>query len=92
MSSYTISKMEIVCLRGMRGQERRVTLEVGKEYKITPLDPRQKTQNTGRNCKILAIVVNSDNGDIVAEVEYTDDNQTEKVEPCDLKEVKPRHA
>jgi murein DD-endopeptidase MepM/ murein hydrolase activator NlpD len=58
--------------------QREVLLEVGREYVISPLNPRA-TRYRGRRCGILGFVPASDGEDTVARVRYLDSNRVGRV-------------
>jgi len=92
MRDYTISRMEILCFQGRSRPGRDIVLEVGKEYKIIPQNPSWMIPNAGRRCIIQSILVCWDGKEIATEVRFTDDDQTERVDPCLLIELKPGDA
>jgi murein DD-endopeptidase MepM/ murein hydrolase activator NlpD len=55
-------------------EQREVLLEVGREYVISPLNPRA-TRYRGRRCAILGFVPSSDGEDTLARVRYLDTNR-----------------
>lgn len=66
-------------------EQREVTLEVGKEYIVQPMNPRS-TRNRDRKCVILGFVPVSKAHphDTVAKVRYLDNNKIGRAELSDL--------
>ena len=65
--------------------EREVLLEVGREYVISPLNPRAMRYR-GRRCAILDFVPSSDGEETVASVRYLDTNRVGRAKLTHLEE------
>ncbi len=72
-------------ISGMPPNQRRVVLEVGKEYLVSPINERNM-QNRGRVCILLEFVPYSYDKpeDILALVKFSDNNRQGRVELEDL--------
>jgi ribosome biogenesis SPOUT family RNA methylase Rps3 len=70
---------------GKTPDQRKVVLEIGKEYYIRPINERN-AENRGRRCILLDFVPYSPDKpeDIVARVEFCDDYRKGRVELEDL--------
>ena len=66
--------------------QREVLLEVGREYIISPLNPRAKRYR-GRRCAILGFLPQTGKEDAVASVRYLDTNRVGRVKLAYLAEV-----
>jgi hypothetical protein len=62
-----------------------LTLEIGREYIIEPLNPK-KLKNRGRHCLLLDFIPVSDSHprDIQAKIRYLDNNRIGRAELGDL--------
>ena len=65
--------------------QREVLLEVGREYVLSPLNPRARRYR-GRRCAILGFVPTSDGKDTVAKVRYLDTNRVGRAKLIHLAE------
>ncbi len=72
-------------ISGIAPHQRRVVLEVGKEYLVSPINARNM-ENRGRRCTLLEFVPYSPDKpeDILALVKFADSNRNGRVELEDL--------
>ena len=72
-------------ISGKTPDQRKVVLEIGKEYIVSPINERSM-ENRGRRCILLELVPYSPDKpeDIVARVEFCDDHRKGRVELEDL--------
>lgn len=70
---------------GVGPRQRKVILEIGKEYIVSPINERNM-ENRGRRCLLLEFVPYSPDktGDEVARVEFLDNHRRARVELEDL--------
>jgi len=74
-----------VALATYGGTQREVLLEAGREYVISPLNPRAE-RNRGRRCVILDFASPSDGEDAMARVRYLDTSRVGRVKLAYLAE------
>lgn len=67
-------RMARVALATHGDAQREVLLEVGREYIVSPLNPRAQ-RNRGRECSILGFVPTADGEGTVARIRYLDTNR-----------------
>ena len=72
-------------ISGTAPDQRRVVLEIGKEYLVSPINARN-IENRGRRCILLEFVPYSPDKpeDILARVKFMDSNRNGRVELEDL--------
>jgi len=70
---------------GIAPDQRRVVLEIGKEYLVSPIN-RYNMENRGRRCILLEFVPYSPDKpeDILARVKFLDTNRNGRIELEDL--------
>ena len=70
---------------GIAPDQRRVVLEIGKEYLVSPIN-RHNMENRGRRCILLEFVPYSPDKpeDILARVKFLDTNRNGRIELEDL--------